>query len=126
MSEQGQKPVLWSTILFRVAMLLVLLAALAVAIVPKLATLFRPERRVTTSGDPADIQLVGVVPDGDDVLYDARGKLVPGVKLDWPGKRTYTWSQGTMLREFVFELGPGLADLEFYKNNPVALGLAEK
>src|SRR5262245_32587843 len=106
MNEQDPKPVLWSTILFRLAMLLVLLAALAMAFAPKLVSLFNPQRRLTTSGDPADIRLVGVVPDGDDVLFDARGKVVPGVKFDWPGKRTYTWPAGTMLREFVFELGP--------------------
>src|SRR6266498_4233825 len=123
MNEHGPKPVLWSTILFRVAMLLVLLAALAVAFAPKLANLFSPERRLTTSGDPADIRLVGVVPDGDDVLLDARGNVVPGVKFDWPGKRTYTWPPGTMLREFLFELGPGLTDLEFGPNDPGSVGL---
>ncbi|HEU0011868.1 MAG TPA: hypothetical protein VFT34_18785 [Verrucomicrobiae bacterium] len=125
MNEHGPKPVLWSTILFRVAMLLVLLAALAVAFAPKLANLFSPERRLTTSGDPADIRLVGVVPDGDDVLLDARGNVVPGVKFDWPGKRTYTWPPGTMLREFLFELGPGLTDLEFGPNDPGSVGLTE-
>jgi hypothetical protein len=126
MNEQESKPVLWSTILFRVAMLLVLLAALAVAFAPKLANLFSPERRQTTSGDPADIRLVGVVPDGDDVLFDGRGKVVPGVKFDWPGKRTYTWPQGTMLREFLFELGPGSADLEFGPNDPGTVSATDR
>src|SRR5262245_36715885 len=106
MNERGQKPVLWSTILFRVGMLLVLLAALAMALAPKLANLFTPQKGLTTSGDPADIRLVGVVPDGDDMLYDGRGDML-GEKFDWPAKRTYTWPQGSMLREFLFELGPG-------------------
>ena len=118
MNEQDPKPVLWSTILFRVAMLLVLLAALAMAFAPELLNLFSPQRRLTTSGDPADIRLVGVVPDGEDVLFDPRGNVVPGVKFDWPGKRTYTWPPGSMLREFVFELGPGSENLEFIPNNP--------
>ncbi|MGH8244995.1 MAG: hypothetical protein ACREUU_01030, partial [Gammaproteobacteria bacterium] len=125
MNEPGPKSVLWSTILFRVAMLLVLLAALAVAFAPKLANLFSPEPRLTTSGDPADIRLISVVPDGDDVLLDARGKEIPGVKFEWPGKRTYTWPQGTMLREFLFELGPGQENLDFNPHIPVVSCLAQ-
>lgn len=125
MNEHGSKPVLWSTILFRLAMLLVLLAALGVVVAPKLATLFSPERRLTTSGDPADIRLVGVVPDGDNVLLDGRGKVIPGVKLEWSGTRTYTWPQGTMLREFLFELGPDLAELDFSPNDPGSIETTE-
>src|SRR6266508_2167652 len=125
MNDHGSKPVLWTTILFRAAMLLVLLAALAVAFAPNLANLFSPQRRMTTSGDPADIRLVGVVPDGDDVLLDARGKVIPGVKFEWPGKRTYTWLHGRMLREFLFEVGPGVSDLELNKDNPGSILLRE-
>jgi len=125
MNEHGPKPVLWSTLLLRVAMLLVLLTALVVAFAPKLANLFSPQRRLTTSGDPADVRLVGVVPDGDDVLLDARGKVVPDVKFDWPGKRTYTWPPGTMLREFLLELGPGSEDLEFSQSRPGSVEVAE-
>src|SRR5262249_47270349 len=126
MNEHGPKPTPRSTVLFRVAMLLVLLAALVVAFAPRLANLFSSERRMTSSGDPVDIQLVGVVPDGDDVLLDARGKVVPGMKFDWPGKRTYTWPQGTMLREFLFELGPGLNLLNFSRNSPGTVRPLEK
>jgi len=111
--------------LLRIALSLVLLAALAMALAPQLANLFSPQRKLTTSGDPADIQLVGVAPDGDDVLYNGRGEIL-GEKFDWPGKRTYTWPPGTMLREFLFELGPGLEDLDFNQNDPGTVRPVEK
>jgi len=51
------------------------------------------------SGDPTDIKLVGVLPDGSDGLYDAEGRLVGKMVVDHPND---LWDG--LCRKFVFEL----------------------
>ena len=94
---------MWSTVITRWAMLVLLAMALVIALRPTVAVWVAGPKQHHASGDPADIRLVGVAPDGDEILLDPRGRLLPDVKLDWPGERTLSWSPQQLQRDLLFE-----------------------
>lgn len=126
MSTEPKPPVLWTTVITRWAVAVLLLVVIVIALRPTVATWLGGERKHFVSGDGADIQLVGVAPDGEDILFDPRGRPHPTESLRWPGERTYTWPQQQVQRDFLFELGPGTENLEFPRDGAGAIGLAER
>ena len=117
MNQTPKPPVMWSTVITRWAVLALLVMSLVIALRPTVAVWMAGPKKHYTSGDPADIRLVGVAPDGDDILLDPRGRPLAGVKLDWPGERTLSWASQQLQRDLLFELGPGTDDLEFLPEN---------
>jgi len=105
---------MWFTLIIRWSVLVLMLVAIAIALGPAIATWMAGTIKPQTSGDPVEIRLVGVAPDGDNILLDAdHGRPIPGMKLDWPGQRTLSWPPQHLQRDLLFELGPEARTLQF-------------
>src|SRR6185503_13122017 len=74
MAPSPKPPVLWSSLITRWAVALLLVIAVVIALRPTIATWLAGSRHFFTSGHSADIRLLGVAPDGENVLLDARGR----------------------------------------------------
>ncbi|MEY2407338.1 MAG: hypothetical protein QOF48_8 [Verrucomicrobiota bacterium] len=118
MSESSKPPVMWSTLITRWAVLLLIVVVVIIALRPTAAIWLAGPNKFHTSGDPANIRLVGVAPDGENILLDPWGRPLPEGTFVWNGTRTLSWSPQEMQRDLLFEMGPGTEDLDFLADIP--------